>query len=349
MTKKNYYSANPVESNTITVKPGIRQTARHQPVYLGIDIGGTNTKLGWVDNTGQCMQYDSFPTRADRPFSEFFKDLKTRLSKSLETYTGTYELVGIGIGAPIANRWTGTMEAASNFSWGKVPVVAMIRENFDVPVVIDNDANAAAMGEKCFGSARTMKNFIMVTLGTGLGSGFVVNGSLLYGAHGFAGELGHIIVDWNGRQCGCGRKGCLETYVSASGIKRTVFELFAEKMERSSLRSIDFETLQAEQITVAAQRGDPIALEAFERTGKILGQKLADAVAFTDPEAIILGGGLSRSGKFLLTPAQHYFEQNLLNVYKGNVHLILSSLSTKDFAVLGAGALIMQEVQMRVT
>ena len=240
------------DENTLTAKPGIRSAEEYQSVFVGIDIGGTNTKIGWVDSLGRCIQYDTFPTRADRPFQIFFKDLKTRLNNALEKYANIHEFSGIGIGAPIANRWTGTMEVASNFSWGKVPVVEMMRENFDVPVVIDNDANAAAMGEKCFGSAQRIKNFIMITLGTGLGSGFVVDDRLLYGAHGFAGELGHMIVDWNGRQCGCGRKGCLETYVSASGIKRTVFELLAEKMDRSNLRSIDFESLQAEQITAAA-------------------------------------------------------------------------------------------------
>ncbi len=322
------------------------QISRRTDVFLGIDIGGTNTKIGLVGSDGENIAMSTFPTRAELSFTEFVKALKTEVENELLSMHSEIDISGIGIGAPNANYWTGKIEQASNLSWGTVDVVSTLRSEFSIPVAITNDANAAAMGEKYFGSAKDMNNFILLTLGTGLGSGIMINGSIIYGAGGHAGEIGHMVVDPGGRQCGCGRRGCLETYVSAPGIRRTVAELISEYMEPSELREISFSNLTSEDITKAAANGDQIALKAFERTGRILGMKLANVVALMNPEAIILAGGLSLAGQFILEPVQRHLEANLLNIFRGQTKLMISDLVNGNLAVLGAGAMIMQQINL---
>ncbi len=315
-----------------------------QDIFLGVDIGGTNTKFGFVDDSGKSFEIASFATRAERPFPDFIGRLAKHVSEGVEKLSEKYILRGIGIGAPNANYLTGKIEEASNLSWGTVDVVSEVSKYFKVPIVITNDANAAAMGEKKFGSARDLDNFIVLTLGTGLGGGIFINGQLVHGAGGHAGEIGHTIVQPDGRQCGCGRRGCLETYVSATGIRRTVFELLSDRMTPSTLRGISFEQLSAEDISRAAQTGDKIAQLAFEQTGRILGMKLADFVAYSNPQAIIFTGGLTNAGELLLKPVKRYMEEFLLKIYQGKTAVFISKLREKNLAVLGACALVMEKV-----
>lgn len=316
-------------------------------VTLGVDIGGTNTALGYVDRKGRCVLDTSMPTNAHQPASHFFNRLHETAEELFKTLAGKYELKGIGIGAPNANYYKGTIELPPNLSWDYVDVVAEMKKYYAVPIALTNDANAAALGEMLFGSAQGMKDFIVITLGTGLGSGIVANGEMIYGADGFAGEIGHTIVDPNGRQCGCGRKGCLETYASAIGICRTVHELLCSSMEMSELREVSFDKLTAKMVFEAAERGDPIALEAFDGTARTLGMKLADSVAHTSPEAIILFGGLAAAGDLLFKPTKRYLEEYLLNIFKGKVKLLPSGLPEGNTAVLGASALIWLELEKK--
>ena len=313
-------------------------------VTLGIDIGGTNTVFGFVDRQGNCVAESSIPTNSYEAAENLFARLSKEIVSLYKQVEDKYNFIGIGIGAPNANYYKGTVEMPPNLSWGYVNVLEIIQKYFDIPSAITNDANAAAIGEMKFGAAKGMKDFIVITLGTGLGSGIVSNGELIYGADGFAGEIGHTIYDPNGRQCGCGRKGCLETYSSASGIRRTVYELLCDSNEESELRKISFTDLTAKTISEAALRGDKIALQAFDFTGKVLGIKLADAVAHTSPEAIILFGGLAASGKLIFEPTQKYMEEYMLNIFKNKVKLIPSALTNGNTAVLGASALIWNEI-----
>lgn len=314
-------------------------------VAVGIDIGGTNTKFGFVDRNGKCLKEASLPTQGHEEASLLVKRLHEAITKEFTPLSTEAEMVGIGIGAPNANYYRGTVENPPNLSWkGVVDVVGLFKESFPLPVVITNDANAAALGEGMFGAAKGMKDYIVITLGTGVGSGLVANGQLIYGSDGFAGELGHTIVDPNGRWCGCGRRGCLETYASAGGICRTVFELLASRCDESTLRSVSFDDLTSKMITTAAHQRDPIALEAFEVTGRILGMKLADAVTHTSPEAIILFGGLAHAGDLIFRPTKQYMEAFMLNIFKNKVKLIPSGLPDGNTAVLGASALIWKEL-----
>jgi glucokinase len=252
---------------------------------------------------------------------------------------------GIGIGAPNANYYRGTVENPPNLNWkGVVDVSALVRKYYDLPVAVTNDANAAALGEMLYGAAKGMKDFIVITLGTGLGSGIVSRGELVYGADGFAGEIGHTIVDPQGRECGCGQRGHLETYASATGICRTVSELVSLRRTESELRSIAPRDLTSRMIAVAADRGDEIAKEAFEITGRILGMKLADSVAHLSPEAIILFGGLAAAGPLIFDPTKRSLEEHLLPIYRNKVKLLPSGLKEGDTAVLGASALIWNEI-----
>ncbi len=315
-------------------------------VTLGIDIGGTNTVLGFVTRTGSIMAESSMTTNGVDPADLFVARLNVKIKEMLDKVSDTCVLKGIGIGAPNANYYKGTVEFPPNLKWdGVTELVKMFQQYFTIPVVITNDANAAAIGEMKFGAAKGMKDFILIALGTGLGSGIVVDGKMVYGHDGFAGELGHVIVDVNGRICGCGRRGCLETYVSAGGICRTVFELLAERKEESELRNVGFNQLTSKMISDAALRGDVIALAAFEETGRILGLKLADAVTHTSPEAIILFGGLSAAGELLLIPTQRYMEEYMLNIFKNKVKLLPSGLREGNTAVLGASALMWNELE----
>lgn len=255
------------------------------------------------------------------------------------------EIVGVGVGAPNGNYYNGTIENPPNLNWGLVNVKEDIKKYINVPVAVTNDANAAALGEMKFGAAKDMKNFVEITLGTGLGSGIVVNGELVYGHDGFAGELGHTNVKQNGRLCGCGNKGCLETYVSAPGIKRTVFKLLSIVKSESNLRDVSFNNLDSKIIYDAAREGDIIALEAFDYTARILGLALADTVAYLSPEAIILFGGLANAGDLIIAPVKHYMEENLFGAFKNKVKIIPSGLPEGDAAILGSSALIWHEIK----
>ncbi|MCF8381049.1 MAG: ROK family protein [Bacteroidales bacterium] len=311
-------------------------------VVLGIDIGGTFTKYGLVDKNGFIFNEGSLPTDRHAKVIDFITELKTSVHQSLGD---NYNIKGVGIGAPNGNYYTGKIESAPNLRWkGVIDLTDLFEEKFGLPVKVTNDANAAALGEMLYGDAVNMKNFIMITLGTGLGSGIVVNGEIVYGHDGFAGEIGHTIVDPEGRNCACGKRGCLETYVSAPGIKRTVFELLATETKESVLRKYSFDALDSKTISEAANNGDEIALKAFEYTGKILGLKLADAVAHTSPEAIFLFGGLSNAGDLIFVPTKKYLDQYLLCIYSGKIKLLPSKLQDKNIAVIGAAALMWKEL-----
>lgn len=312
---------------------------------IGIDIGGTNTVFGFVDKEGKIIYESSIPTRAHEKAELLFERLFGKIKEDFKKFENEYELGGIGIGAPNANYYKGTVESPPNLSWGIINVLEIVKKYSDLPAAITNDANAAAIGEMLFGAAKGMKDFIVITLGTGLGSGIVVNGQLVYGSDGFAGELGHVIVDPNGRECGCGRKGCLETYASATGIVKTVIEFLETTDTPSELRSIDKNSITAKKISEAAKRGDKLALDAFDFTARILGLKLADSVVYTSPEAIILFGGLALAGDLILKPVKKYMEEYMLNIFKNKVKLIPSSLPGGNAAVLGASALIWNELK----
>ena len=313
-------------------------------VVLGIDIGGTNTAFGYVDCNGNLIAEAVIATEAHRPAEEFFERLHAEAENLFASKKGELKLVGIGLGAPNGNYYKGTIEQPPNLSWKYVDVVTTLKRWYSIPVALTNDANAAALGEMLFGAAKGMKDFIVITLGTGLGSGIVANGELIYGHDGFAGEIGHTIVDPNGRKCGCGRRGCLETYASASGICRTVEELLKASEQSSELLEISLENMTSKRIFEAAQRGDKLALEAFELTGKYLGLKLADSVAYTSPEAIILFGGLAAARDFIFTPTKKYMEEYLLGIFKNKVRLLPSGLPKGNSAILGAAALIWKEL-----
>jgi glucokinase len=314
-------------------------------VVLGIDIGGTNTKMGFVDRTGRLVADVTMPTEAYQPAEIFFTRLHRQAEELFHQIQDQSILIGIGLGAPNANYYKGTIEQPPNLSWKFVDVVKTMKQWYSLPIVLTNDAKATALGEMLFGDAKGMKDFIVITLGTGVGSGIVVNGKLVYGHDGFAGEIGHTIVDANGRLCGCGRRGCLETYASAGGVCRTVQELLECSNSPSELRAISFESLTSKIIFEVAQRGDSVALEAFDRTGYYLGLKLADSVAHTSPEAIFLFGGLAAAGDLILKPTKKYLEENLLNIYKNKIQVLPSALVRGSAAILGAAALILNELK----
>lgn len=314
---------------------------------IGIDIGGTNTVLGIVDMDGNIIGRNAMPTITGRDYHQYMNALSDLIVGTIAKADSGIDIMGIGVGAPNGNYYNGTIEFAPNLKFeGVVPVVEFLRSKFDYKVIVlTNDANAAAMGEMIYGGAKGMKDFIMITLGTGVGSGIVVNGEMVYGHDGFAGEIGHTIFDPNGRDCGCGRKGCLETYASATGIKRTVFELLASMIEPSVLRSISFDDLSAKMIDEAARKGDKIALEAFDYTGEVLGLKLADAIAHTSPEAIFLFGGLAQAGDLIFEPTKYYMEEQMLSIYRNKIKLLPSKLPPGDAAILGSSALVWKELK----
>lgn len=309
-----------------------------KPFVIGIDIGGTNTALGLADRRGQILVQSSIATTAYPTVAQYIAAIEKEVLVFTER-AGADNINGIGVGAPNGNFYTGEIADAPNLPWrGVIPLAAMLSNTLNYKVTLTNDANATAMGEMMYGAARGMKDFIMVTLGTGVGSGFVANGQVIYGHDGFAGELGHAIAVRDGRACGCGRKGCLERYCSATGIVITANEWLAERQEASALRAYEGK-ITAKHIHDAAQAGDKLALEIFEYTGMILGQTLANAVAITSPQAIIFFGGLAKAGDILLKPVRKHLEENLLFVYQGKVELIPSALPDADAAILGASAL----------
>ncbi len=313
-----------------------------KPYVVGIDIGGTNTVFGIVDARGQVVASDSIKTQKHADFDAYIKELHSGLSRLIKANDAQDKIQGIGIGAPNANYYTGEIQNPPNLPWGdRVPLAESVSKAFGgIPVAVTNDANAAALGEMTYGAARGMKDFIMITLGTGVGSGIVVNGQMVYGHDGFAGELGHLVMKRNnGRICGCGRTGCLEAYCSATGVARTAREFLEVRNEKSLLRNIPIDQITSKDVYDAAVAGDKLAKEIFDYTGDILGQALADMVAFSSPQAIILFGGLAKSGDLLLRPLRESFEKNLFPAYRGKIQIIISELKESDAAVLGASAL----------
>lgn len=311
-----------------------------KPYVLGMDIGGTNTVFGVVDSRGNVLASDSVKTHQYDDVNEYVDAICNKIIPMVQPFGGAEKIKGMGVGAPNGNYYTGTIEFAPNLPWkGVIPLAALFEERLGIPTTLTNDANAAAIGEMTYGAARGMKDFIMITLGTGVGSGIVVNGQLVYGCDGFAGELGHVIVKEDGRACGCGRKGCLETYCSATGVARTAREFLIARPEPSLLREIPAEEIQSKDVYDAAVKGDKLALDIFEFTGTVLGEALANFVAFSSPEAIILFGGLAKSGDYIMKPIQKAMDANVLSIFKGKAKLLLSQLKDADAAVLGASAL----------
>lgn len=308
---------------------------------IGIDIGGTNTKYGIVDRDGNVVYQGSISTTQYEEFQDYFGGLSAALREAIKSIPGEHKLMGVGVGAANGNYYKGTIERATNLKWkGIIPLADMIKQEFDLPAIITNDANAAAVGEMVYGAAKGMKDFVVITLGTGLGSGFVTNGQLMNGKHGIAGEVGHTSVNPAGRFCNCGKRGCLETYVSATGIKRTVYKLLADHLEPSELRGISFDNLTTKMITECAVRGDIVALAAFEYTGRILGMKLAETVVHTDPEAIFLFGGLSLAGDLIFKPTIKHMEANLMPLFRGKIKVLPSGLQNQAAPILGASSLV---------
>ena len=315
-------------------------TGMEKPYVVGMDIGGTNTVFGIVDSRGNVLATDSVKTQSFAEINQYVDAVCGKLAPMIEKFGGVEKIKGMGVGAPNGNYYNGTIEFAPNLPWtGVIPLAAMFEERLGVPTALTNDANAAAIGEMTYGAARGLKDFIMITLGTGVGSGIVINGQLVYGHDGFAGELGHVIVRREGRQCGCGRKGCLETYCSATGVARTAREFLVARPEPSLLRDIPAEEIVSKDVYDAAVKGDKLALDIFNYTGEILGEAIADFIAFSSPEAIILFGGLAKSGDYILKPIKKAIDENILKIYAGKTRVLLSELKDADAAVLGASAL----------
>ena len=311
-----------------------------KPYVLGIDIGGTNTVFGIVDARGNVLASPSIKTQKHSNFNDYLEELHTEASRLIDAYDATDKIQGIGIGAPNANYYTGRIDNAVNLPWPSLPLAQLVSEKFGIPVAITNDANAAALGEMTYGAARGLKDFIMITLGTGVGSGIVINGQVVYGHDGLAGELGHVIIKRNnGRLCGCGRTGCLETYCSATGVARSAREFLEIRTEPSLLRNIPVEEITSKDVYDAAVQGDQIAKDIFTYTGTLLGEAMADMMVFSSPEAFILFGGLAKSGDMLMRPLKEAMDKNMLSMFKGKPKVILSELKEADAAVLGASAL----------
>lgn len=313
-----------------------------KPYVIGIDIGGTNTVFGVVDARGQILYSSSIKTGKHADVNDYVAELAKGLEGVIDQAGGYDKIKGIGVGAPNGNFFNGCIEFAPNLPWeGKIPLAQLISESVNgIPVALTNDANAAAIGEMTYGAARGMKDFIVITLGTGVGSGIVVNGNLVYGHDGFAGELGHVIIRRNnGRMCGCGRQGCLEAYTSATGVARTAREYLEIRKDESVLRDINPDDITSKDVYDAAMKNDKVALEIFEATGHMLGEAFADFVAFSSPEAIILFGGLTKAGDLIMNPIKESMEKNMLKVFAGKTKLLFSQLKESDAAVLGASAL----------
>lgn len=313
-----------------------------QQLAVGIDIGGTNTKFGIVDRRGNILCDGRMLTNQHEDVHGFLDELHENLSVLIAQVGGIDNIRGIGVGAPNGNFYTGNIEYAPNLRWkGVIPLAKLLAEKFGVPAVLTNDANAAALGEFQYGAARSMRDFIVITLGTGVGSGIVANGQLIYGHDGFAGELGHCIVIPGGRfHPGTGAHGSLEAYASATGVTNTALEFLANRPDtKSILRDHPKEEINSKVIYEAAMKGDPLAVEVYEFTGKILGEALANFVMFSSPEAIILFGGLTKAGDMIMKPVREHMEKNLLPIFQNKVKLVFSELKESDAAILGASAL----------
>ncbi len=310
-------------------------------LVIGIDIGGTGTKIGLVDARGEILARDEgIATTAYSTFESFIGAMSEVIERLITATDSQGRVRGIGVGAPDSNYYTGNIEHAFNLPWkGVLPLAEMLSKQCGIPVHVTNDANAAAIGEMTYGTAKGMKNFIVITLGTGVGSGIVINGELVYGHDGFAGELGHVTMvrGDNARLCGCGRRGCLEAYCSATGVARTAKEIIEQMNEPGLLSNI--KNITARDVYNAAMNGDKTALEIFNFTGNMLGEAFADFIAFSSPQAIILFGGLTRAGNLLLEPIKKSVDENILHTYKGKVQILISQLKDSDAAILGASAL----------
>ena len=311
-----------------------------KPYVAGMDIGGTNTIFGIVNARGEILGSSAIKTRDYEKIEDYIEAICSNLNELIVSLDCVGKIRGMGVGAPNGNYYRGTIEQAPNLRWkGIIPLAQMLQDKLGFPVALTNDANAAAIGEMTYGVAKGMKHFIMITLGTGVGSGIVVDGKLVYGKDGFAGELGHVIVRENGRPCGCGRKGCLEAYCSATGIARTAKEILETTDKPSLLRDIPREALTSKDLYDAAVKGDAVALEIFKQTGELLGKAFANFVVFSSPEAIILFGGLTNAGDYIFKPIKEAMEANMLNIFKGKTKLLVSGMKDTDAAVLGASAL----------
>jgi glucokinase len=310
---------------------------------VGIDIGGTNTKFGIVDRNGHIIEQDRMASNEHEDVSEYIDELISKLNPMIERAGGKDKFAGIGVGAPNGNYYTGTIEYAPNLKWkGIIPIARMFTEKTGLKTQLTNDANAAAVGEMMYGCARGMKHFIVITLGTGVGSGIVIDGKILLGHDGFAGELGHTIIRHDGRMHkGTGMKGSLEAYASATGVRETALELLTQYPEQESLlRDYSINELTSHSVYECAMKGDKIANEIFEFTGQVLGEALANFVMFSSPEAIILFGGLTKAGDLIMNPTRKAMEENLLQIFQNKVKLMFSELKEADAAILGASALV---------
>ena len=317
-------------------------TVSLQPLAVGIDVGGTGTKFGVVDRNGNILFSGEISTRGHNQVETFIDELHKNLYPLILKAGGPGRIVGIGMGAPNGNYYSGTVEYAPNLPWkGIIPFAKLVEDKFRLPVVLTNDANAAAIGENMYGAAQGLKDFIMITLGTGVGSGIVANGKLIYGHDGFAGELGHTIIIPNGRlHQGTGKYGSLESYASATGVRLTALEMLKDSKQESLLRDTPPENIDSKVVYEAAIKGDVLAKEIFQFTGKILGLALANFVMFSSPEAIILFGGLTKAGDLILKPTYENMEANLIQIFQNKVKILVSHLKEADAAILGASALV---------
>lgn len=313
-----------------------------KPYVIGLDLGGTNSVFGIVDVRGDIKATTAIKTTGFRNAEDYVKAAVETLKVIIKDVGGIETIRSMGIGAPNGNYYKGTIEYAPNLPWAHnvvVPLADMFSEALGIPVALTNDANAAAIGEMTYGIARGLKNFIMITLGTGVGSGIVIDGHLVYGSDGFAGELGHIIMrPENGRLCGCGRMGCLETYCSATGVARSARELLSATKRPSLLRDLKLENITSLDVAICADKGDELSKEIYEFTGNMLGEACANFAAFSSPEAFVFFGGLTKAGDLLLKPIRESYERHVLNLYKGKVNFLVSSLEGSSAAVLGASA-----------
>ena len=313
-----------------------------KPYVIGLDLGGTNSVFGIVDARGEIKASTAIKTQAYADVNDYVQAGVDALQPIIDVVGGIGQIKGMGIGAPNANYYTGTIENAANLLWkGSVPLARLFSEKLGIPVALTNDANAAAIGEMTYGVARGMKNFIMITLGTGVGSGVVCNGQLVYGSDGFAGELGHVTMDRTpeARQCGCGKKGCLEAYCSATGVARTAREILEKTDRPSLLREINPKDITSLDVAIAAGKGDQVAKEIFDFTGRMLGEACADFTLFSSPEAYVFFGGLTKAGDLIMKPIQESYDEHVLPMYKGKAKILVSGLSGSEAAVPGASAL----------
>ena len=318
-------------------------TQQQKPYVIGLDLGGTNSVFGIVDQRGDIKATTAIKTQGYDKVEDYVAASVDALQIIIDQVGGIETIKAMGIGAPNGNYYNGTIEFAPNLAWahdGIVPLAQLFSDKLGIPVALTNDANAAAIGEMTYGVARGMKNFIMITLGTGVGSGIVVNGQLLYGHDGFAGELGHVIMRHeNGRPCGCGRTGCLEAYCSATGVARTAREFLANRQDPSLLRELDPEKITSLDVSIAAGKGDALAKEIYEFTGHMLGEACADFAAFSSPEAFIFFGGMAKAGDLIMDPIKKSYDEHVLKIFKGKAQFLISSLDGASAAVLGASAI----------